>query len=94
MAKATRVTCKTIAEHLGISKQTVTHVLGDRAERFRPETVARVERATRELGYRTHAAAKAMRTGRQRSIELVAANATPVIWVNTPHPTDAVYQRD
>ncbi|MDA3963611.1 MAG: LacI family DNA-binding transcriptional regulator [Planctomycetota bacterium] len=160
-----RVTCRTIAEHLKLSKETVTHILGGRAERFRPETVARVEAAARELGYRKHGAAKAMRTGRHNAIglvgridigplhfeiqrwtidqcrkrdwhvlatelkiddlgdpehgplmlrelavdgllvhyaraipdaliDLVAATRSPVVWINTQHPTDAVYPDD
>lgn len=160
-----RVTCQTIADHLHLSKETVTHILGGRAERFSPATVAKVEAAAKLMGYRKNSAAAATRTGRHNAIglvgrkeigrlhfeiqrwvidacrqrdwhvlatelkvedladpergprifrelavdgllvhyaqaipksliELVSATRSPVVWVNTQHPIDAVYPDD
>ena len=58
------VTLKRIAEHCGLSPQTVGAVLGGKGQLFRPKTIAAVEAAARELGYRPNSAAKAMRSGR------------------------------
>jgi LacI family transcriptional regulator len=60
------VTASKLAEHLGLSKATVTHVLnGHGAElRIKPETQKRVLQAAKELGYRPNVSARTMRTGR------------------------------
>lgn len=58
------VTLKRIAEHCGLSAQTVGYILNGKADLFRPETRDKVLAAARELGYRPNAAAKAMRSGR------------------------------
>lgn len=58
------VTLKRIAEHCGLSPQTVGYILNGKADLFRPETRDKVLAAARELGYRPNAAAKAMRSGR------------------------------
>lgn len=66
-----RVTCRVVADHLGLSKETVTHILGGRTEAFRPETIARVEAAARDLGYRRNHAAGAVRTGRMGAVAMI-----------------------
>ena len=58
------VTLKRIAEHCGLSAQTVGYILNGKADLFRPETRDKVLAAASELGYRPNAAAKAMRSGR------------------------------
>ncbi len=55
---------KDIAQHIGLSVQTVGHILGKRAHLFRPQTRNRVLKAVDELGYRRNSSARAMRTGR------------------------------
>jgi len=67
------ITIATIATHMGLSRATVTHVLNGRAEeqRIRPETQRRVLEVARDLGYRSNASARAIRTGRFGNIALV-----------------------
>jgi LacI family transcriptional regulator len=68
------VTLKRIAEHCGLSLQTVGAVLGGKASLFRPATVARVQAAASALGYRPNSAAKAMRSGRFGCAALVLSD--------------------
>ncbi len=68
------ITLKRIAEHCGLSLQTVGAVLSGKESLFRPETVARVKAAAAELGYRPNSAAKAMRSGRFNSAALVLSD--------------------
>jgi LacI family transcriptional regulator len=68
------ITLKRIAEHCGLSLQTVGAVLSGKASLFRPETVARVQAAAAELGYRPNSAAKAMRSGRFHAAALVLSD--------------------
>lgn len=68
------VTLKRIAEHCGLSLQTVGAVLSGKEALFRPETVAKVQKAAAELGYRPNSAAKAMRSGRFNSVALVLSD--------------------
>jgi LacI family transcriptional regulator len=58
---------------MGVSRATVTHVLNGRAtqQRIRPETQRRVLQVAREMGYRTNAAARAVRSGRFGNIALI-----------------------
>jgi len=60
-----RVTAVDIAQRLGLAPTTVSHVLAGRAGRVRikAETQERVLQTAREMGYRTNASARAMRTG-------------------------------
>lgn len=67
------VTVSTIAKHVGLSRQTVGFILGDRPHLFREETRKRVIAAAEELGYRRNAAAVAMTRGRYNSIGLLQA---------------------
>ena len=66
-------TIATIADHTGLSRATVTHVLNGRAveQRIRPETRQRVLQAAQELGYRANASARAIRSGRFGNVALV-----------------------
>jgi len=65
------VTLRDIARHTGLSKPTVTRILGKDAHLFRAETRKRVIDAARELGYRPNAAARAVGSGRFGCIALV-----------------------
>lgn len=66
-------TIATLAEHLGLSRATVTHVLNGSGtqHRIRPETQKRVLDAAQELGYRANASARAIRAGRFGNIALI-----------------------
>ncbi len=64
------VTVKDISSRVGLSVPTVVQVLGDRG-RIGQTTRARVWSAAREMGYRPHVAAKAMRTGRYGNVALL-----------------------
>jgi DNA-binding LacI/PurR family transcriptional regulator len=66
-------TIATLAEHLGLSRATVTHVLNGRGDqlRIRPETQHRVREAAAALGYRANASARAVRAGRFGTIALI-----------------------
>ena len=65
MARASKrpVTVHTIAEHLGVSAAAVSTVLANRHEerRLAPETVERIRRAVRELGYVPNMAGRRLR---------------------------------
>ncbi|HEY0010256.1 MAG TPA: LacI family DNA-binding transcriptional regulator [Tepidisphaeraceae bacterium] len=65
------VTLSTIAKHVGLSRQTVAFVLGDRPHKFREETRNRVFAAAEELGYRRNAASVAMSRGRYNAVGLL-----------------------
>ena len=66
-------TIATLAEHLGLSRATVTHVLNGRGDtqRISPKTQQRVREAAQDLGYRANASARAVRAGRFGSIALI-----------------------
>lgn len=66
-------TIATLAEHLGLSRATVTHVLNGRgdSQRISKQTQLRVREAAHELGYRANASARAVRAGRFGSVALI-----------------------
>ncbi len=64
-----RTTREDVAVKAGVSKTTVTYVLNHRFDIAIPQsTRIRVQEAADELGYRPHAAASALRSGRTRTI--------------------------
>ncbi|MGP3533956.1 LacI family DNA-binding transcriptional regulator [Microbacterium sp. RD1] len=66
-----------VAAHAGVSAQTVSRVVNG-SPRVDPGTRARVEAAMAALGYRMHRAARALRTGRTRTIGLVVSSLAAV----------------
>lgn len=72
-----RVSMAMVASRAGVSGQTVSRVVND-SPRVDPVTRERVERAMAELGYRPHRAARALRTGRSRTIGLVVTTLATV----------------
>jgi LacI family transcriptional regulator len=64
------VTMAEIAAACGVSRATVSYVLNrvPKARGLQPETVARIERAAKDLGYRINNAARAIKTGRSRTL--------------------------
>lgn len=68
---APRPTAADVARIAGVSRSTVSYVLGgDGSRTFAPETVERIRAAARELGYTPHAAARALRRGRSGVVVL------------------------
>ena len=63
--KATRVTLKTVADHLGLTAGTISAVLNNTraAERIPHQTRERIFAAARELNYQPNPLARALRTG-------------------------------
>ncbi|WP_295013040.1 LacI family DNA-binding transcriptional regulator [uncultured Microbacterium sp.] len=66
-----------VAARAGVSGQTVSRVVND-SPRVDPSTRIRVEAAMAELGYRPHRAARALRTGRSRTLGVVAQTLATV----------------
>jgi DNA-binding LacI/PurR family transcriptional regulator len=66
-------TIATLAQHLGLSRATVTHVLNGRGaeQRISQATQQRVVDAAHELGYRANASARAIRAGRFGNVALI-----------------------
>jgi DNA-binding LacI/PurR family transcriptional regulator len=64
-----------VARAAGVSHQTVSRVLNE-SERVRPETRERVLRAMRELDYRPNSVARALVTGRSRTLGVVSFDTT------------------
>lgn len=65
----TRPTLVTLADQLGVSRQTVSNALNF-PERLKPETRDRVLAAIRESGYRPLESARALRTQRTRTLAM------------------------
>lgn len=76
-AASGRVSMAMVATRAGVSGQTVSRVVND-SPRVDPATRERVEKAMAELGYRPHRAARALRTGRSRTIGLVVTTLATV----------------
>jgi LacI family transcriptional regulator len=66
-------TIKKLAEHLGLSPPTVSHILNRRG-RFRDETRRRVLQAAEEFGYVPNGAARSMRNQRSQQIGALIRN--------------------
>jgi DNA-binding LacI/PurR family transcriptional regulator len=64
-----------VAALAGVSHQTVSRVIADHPN-VRPRTRARVIAAIEELGYRPNTAARALATGRSRTLGVVSMNST------------------
>lgn len=74
---AARVSMADVAAHAGVSAQTVSRVANG-SPRVDPATRARVERSMAALGYRMHRAARALRTGRSRTLGVVVSTLASV----------------
>jgi len=77
MAQPRRVSMSDVAARAGVSGQTVSRVVNG-SPRVDPATRARVEQALRDLGYRPHAAARALRTGRSQTVGVVVSTLASV----------------
>ena len=67
------VSASMIAERLGLSQPTVSHILSGRG-RFSAETRERVRAMAAEMGYRPSASARAMRSRRTRQVGVLIRN--------------------
>lgn len=67
-----RMSMADVAALAGVSGQTVSRVV-NASPRVDPATRVRVEEAMRRLGYRPHAAARALRTGRSATIGVIVS---------------------
>lgn len=70
-----RPTIRDVARQAGVSHQTVSRVING-SEDVLPETRALVEAAISELGYRPHAIARSMASGRTRTLAIISPNLT------------------
>lgn len=75
-----RPTIIDVARHAGVSKTTVSRVVGHEAEKVREETQQRVLDAIDELGYTHNAVASSLRTDRTNIIMLAIPDITNPFW--------------
>ena len=68
-----RATVDSVAEHAGVSRQTVSNAL-NAPHKLRPETLERVRKSISDLGYRPNNAARTLRT---QSTRLLACRLLP-----------------
>ena len=73
-------TIQDVAQRAGVSVSTVSNVLNGRADRMRPETLARVEAAIRALQFRPSKSAQQLKTGQ-----------TPLLGLLVPSMTNPMY---
>lgn len=72
-------TIQDVAKHAGVSVSTVSNVLNARADRMRPETLARVEAAIKALDFRPSKLAQQLKTGQTPLLGLlVPSMANPM----------------
>lgn len=60
-----------VAALAGVSQETVSHILGSKADRYQESTRLRVLEAVRQLGYRPHRGAQLMRKGKSNLIGII-----------------------
>ena len=83
-------TLRIIAEKAGVSRETVSHILGGKlAENYKLATRTRVLEIARELNYRPHRGAQAMKAGRSNLIAIVHFGAG----IEAAHKTNLVLSR-
>ena len=75
-----RPTIIDVAKHAGVSKTTVSRVIGGDGGNVRAETVERVQEAIQELGYTHNAVASSLRTDRTNIIMLSLPDITNPFW--------------
>ncbi len=71
-----RASAKDVAAKAGVAVDTVWQILGGRGERYHVDTRARVEEVAAELGYRRHAGALAISTGRFGCLAMVTSTTS------------------
>jgi len=80
--KETQVRMKDIAEELGLSQTTVSHVLTGKHARYRisADTVQRVWKLAEKLGYRVNAMARAFRAQKSYALSLAVEDLSNPFW--------------
>ncbi len=68
-------TIKAVAKHAGVSPATVSHVING-TKRITPEVTERVRQAISEIDYRPNSVARALRTGKSRTLGLIVPDIT------------------
>jgi DNA-binding LacI/PurR family transcriptional regulator len=71
VAERDSIKIQDVARHAGVSISTVSNALNGRPEQMRSDTLARVETAIAELGYRPNHAARQLKTGHTPIIGLL-----------------------
>ncbi|WP_022887629.1 LacI family DNA-binding transcriptional regulator [Glaciibacter superstes] len=66
-----RVKLSDVARAAGVDLSTASRLIRNQSANYRPETVERVNRVAKELGYRTNQQARALRLGRQQAIAML-----------------------
>lgn len=70
----------TVARHAGVSTATVSRIVNGVTNKASADTIARVQKAVSDLGYRPSSAGQTLRRSESRLVALVAANlANPVM---------------
>jgi LacI family transcriptional regulator len=77
-----QVTTAQIGAAIGLSQSAVSKILRNLVEGFSSDTVEKVRKTARQMGYRVNPAARAMRDGRFGSIGLLAQAVTG--WIRAP----------
>jgi LacI family transcriptional regulator len=72
--KGMAATIQQVAQHVGVSVQTVSAILGTKGHLYRSQTRERVFDAAKSLGYRPNVLAKATRTGRSGNIAFLISS--------------------
>jgi LacI family transcriptional regulator len=83
-------TLQMIAEKAGVSRETVSHILGGKlADRYKASTRERVLQIAEELNYRPHRGAQTMKSGRSNLIAIVHFGAG----IEAAHKTNLALSR-
>lgn len=83
-------TLQIIAEKAGVSRETVSHILGGKlAERYKVSTRTKVMEIAEQLNYRPHRGAQAMKSGRSNLIAIVHFGAG----IEAAHKTNLALSR-
>ncbi len=94
MKRANPATLVDVAREAGVSVSTVSNVLNGRESRMRPETLARVQQAIKQLGFRPNQSARHLKTGHMPMIGLLVPSiANPFFGTLARSVEDAAAER-
>lgn len=82
------VTIRDVAEHAGVSHQTVSRVIND-SKQVSPATREKVEASIEALDYRPNAIARHMALGRSHTLACISPNLTDFTFANIVEGTEA-----
>ncbi|MEM7126146.1 MAG: LacI family DNA-binding transcriptional regulator [Chloroflexota bacterium] len=90
---AEKATILDVARLAKVSPSTVSNLLNGRAERMRPSTKDRIQKAIAQLGYRPNLAARGLKTGSAPLIGLIVPSvANPFFGIFARHVEDAALE--